>query len=154
MGRVENVVHIDAPVETAWAIGRDANRIPEWNTTVLSVKDVSGPLDQVGATYTAMSKVVGRPLEVHWRVEKVEPLRFGESSATGPAGGTARVSVRYEPDGAGTKVTAQLEYELPMGFLGGVADKLFAERAMARDLRHSGENFKALVEAEALVGTR
>ena len=37
-----------------------------------------------------------------------------------------------------------------MGFLGDVADKLFAERAMTRDVHHSGENFKALVEEEAI----
>jgi uncharacterized membrane protein len=46
-------------------------------------------------------------------------------------------------------MTIDLDYELPGGFLGGVADKLFAERAMARDVRHSSENFKALVEQEA-----
>ena len=40
-----------------------------------------------------------------------------------------------------------------MGFLGDVADKLFAERAMIRDVHHSGENFKSLVEEEAMVPT-
>jgi hypothetical protein len=46
-------------------------------------------------------------------------------------------------------MTVDLDYELPGGFLGGVADKVFAERAMVRDVRHSSENFKALVEQEA-----
>ena len=40
-----------------------------------------------------------------------------------------------------------------MGFLGDVADKLFGERAMTRDVHHSGENFKALVEEEATIST-
>jgi uncharacterized membrane protein len=149
MGHVHETVNIDAPIDVAWAIGRDASRIPEWNTTVMSVKDVSGSLDTVGASYTAVSKIVGRPLEVGWRVERVEPMRLGEAVATAPGGGSARTRVAYEPDGTGTRVTIDLDYELPGGFLGGVADKLFAERTMARDVRHSSENFKAFVEQEA-----
>lgn len=149
MGHVSQTVRVDAPIDVAWAVGRDANRIPEWNTTVVSVKDISGPLDQVGAAYTAISKIVGRPLEVAWRVERVEPMRLGEAVATAPGGGNARTRVRYEPDGDGTRMTVDVDYELPGGFLGGVVDKLFAERAMERDIRHSSENFKALVEQEA-----
>ena len=154
MGHVHESIHVDAPVDVAWSIGRDANRIPEWNTTVASVKDVSGPLDVVGASYTAVSKIVGRPLEVGWRVERVEPMRLGESVATAPGGGSARARVAYEPDGTGTRSTIDVDYELPGGFLGGVADKVFAERAMARDVRHSSENFKALVEQEAAAVAR
>ena len=154
MGHVSHTVRVDAPIDVAWAIGRDANRIPEWNTTVVSVKDVSGQLDQVGATYTATSKIVGRPLEVQWRVDRVEPMRVGEAVATTPGGGTARTRVQYEPDGDGTRMTIDVDYELPGGFLGGVADKLFAERAMERDIRHSSENFKALVEQEAAAVVR
>jgi uncharacterized membrane protein len=151
MGRVQNVVHIDAPVEVAWDVGRTAHRIPEWNTTVVSVKDATGPLDQPGAMYTAVLKIVGRPLEVRWRVDQVEPLRRAETTGVAPGGGTAGVVVAYEPEGSGTRMTVDVDYELPMGFLGEVVDKLFAERAIERDVRHSGENFKALVEQESRV---
>lgn len=151
MGKIHHEYHIDAPPEVAWAVGRDPNRMPEWNTTTVSVKDVSGPLDRPGASYTTVSKIVGRPLEVRWHVERVEPNRLAEVTASTPGGGTAHLIVRYEPDGSGTKLSTDLDYELPMGFLGDVADKLFAERAMVRDIHHSGENFKALVEEEAMV---
>ena len=153
MGRIHHEYHIDAPPEVAWALGADPNRMPEWNTTTVSVKDVSGPLDRQGATYTAVSKIAGRPLEVQWQVEQVDPGRMAQVTASSPRGGSARVIVRYEPDGSGTKVSTDLDYELPMGFLGDVADKLFAERSMTRDVQHSGENFKALVEAAARVPT-
>ena len=153
MGRIHHEYHIDAPPEVAWALGRDANRIPEWNTTTVSVKDVSGPLDRQGATYTAVSKIAGRPLEVQWEVKQVDPGRMAEVTASSPRGGSAHLIVRYEPDGSGTKFSMDLDYELPMGFLGDVADKLFAERSMTRDVQHSGENFKALVEEAAMVPT-
>jgi uncharacterized membrane protein len=153
MGRIHHEYHIDAPPEAAWALGRDPDRIPEWNTTTVSVKDVSGPLDRQGSTYTTVSKIVGRPLEVQWQVEQVEPGRMAEISASSPRGGSAHLIVRYEPEGSGTKLSTDLDYELPMGFLGDLADKLFAERSMIRDVQHSGENFKALVEEEAIVST-
>jgi len=151
MGRIHHEYHIDAPPEAAWAVGRDPDRMPEWNTTTVSVKDVSGPLDQEGSGYTTVSKIVGRPLEIRWHVERVEPGRLAEITASAPGGGSAHLVVRYEPEGAGTKLSTDLEYELPMGFLGDVADKLFGERAMMRDIQHSGENFKALVEEEVNV---
>jgi hypothetical protein len=43
------------------------------------------------------------------------------------------------------------DYELPGGFFGDMADKLFMERAIERDLRHSNQNLKALCEAKAAV---
>ena len=151
MGHVHHEYHIDAPPAAVWALGRDPNRMAEWNTTTVSVKDVSGPLDRAGATYTAVSKIVGRPLEVHWQVEQADPGRLVEAAGAAPRGGSARLVVRYEPDGSGTKLITDLDYELPMGFLGDIADKLFAERSMTRDVHHSGENFKALVEEAAMV---
>lgn len=154
MGHARNVVHIDAPAEVAWEVGRDANRTPEWNTTVVEVKNATGPLDQVGAEYTATSKIVGRTLETRWRVEEVDPGRRAVYSATAPGGGNVRLVVSYEPDATGTNVSVEVDYELPMGLLGAAVDKLFAERAIERDIKHSGENFKALVESEARVATR
>ena len=59
MGHVHHEYHIDAPPQAVWALGRDPNRMPEWNTTTVSVKDVTGPLDRPGATYTTVSKIVG-----------------------------------------------------------------------------------------------
>ena len=153
MGHIHHEYHIDAPPDVAWIVGRDPERMPEWNTTTVSVKDVSAPLDQPGATYTTVSKIVGRPLEVQWKVERVEPGRLAEITARSPGGGGAHLIVRYAPDGSGTKLITDLDYELPMGFLGDVADRLFAERAMARDIQHSGENFRALVEEQAMSPT-
>jgi len=154
MGHVHHEYHIDAPPQAVWALGRDPNRMPEWNTTTVSVKDVTGPLDRPGATYTTVSKIVGRPLEVQWQVEQADPGRLVEAKGSSSGGGSARLVVRYEPDGSGTKLITDLDYELPMGFLGDIADKLFAERAMIRDIHHSGENFKALAEEDAKVTAR
>jgi uncharacterized membrane protein len=41
-----------------------------------------------------------------------------------------------------------MEYELPGGLIGDLANRLFMERALERQMRHSNENLKALCEAQ------
>lgn len=150
MGHVVNHVHVDAPPERTFELGIQAERYPEWEATLVEVKDATGPLDRVGASYTAMMKVGGRRLEGRWEVTRVERPRYLELRGTAPGGGQATVINRFEPAAGGTDLTFELDYELPGGFVGGLADKLFVERAIERDTRHSGENFKAICEAEVL----
>lgn len=146
MAHVRNTIEVDAPLEEVWRIGADPELIPAWNTTVTAVKDATGPLDQAGSRYTTVSKIAGRPIEVTWTVDRVEPFRSAEVSGTTPLGGHARQQVLFEPTAQGTRVTLDLDYELAPGLLAQIIDKVFAERAIERDVRHSGENLKALVE--------
>ena len=154
MSHVRHSIHIEAPQEHVWAIARDPERMPEWNTTVVSVKDAQGPLDTPGARFTVVSKIAGRPIDITWQIEEVEAPRYFVATATTPLGGSARQRVDYEPDGSGTRVTIDMEYEIAPGLLGQVLSKAFAERAIERDVQHSSENLKAVVEeASTLVAT-
>ena len=150
MGHVVNRFHVDAPPERVFELSIQAERFPEWVNTLVEVKDVSAPLDRVGASYTGVMKIAGRRLEGRWEVTRVEKPRYLETTGTAPGGGRATTITRLEPAGGGTDSTFELDYELPGGFLGGAVDKLFVERAMERDVIHSGENLKAICEAEVL----
>jgi len=150
MGHIVNTIHIDAPPERVFELGADARRLPEWNTSFVQVKDVTGPLDQVGARYTTVIKVAGRLLDGQWEVVRVEKPTYLETKGTAPAGGRATVISRNEPAGGGTDSTVELDYELPGGFLGGALDAIFVQRAMERDMKHTAENFKAICEAGVL----
>lgn len=151
MGHVLQTGHIDAPPEKAFALAIDAARIPEWNSSVVEVKDISGSMDQVGSSYVSVLKLGGRPLEGRWEVSRVERPRLLEYTGTAPGGGRASANNRFEASDSGTDITIEIEYDLPGGFIGGIADKLFVERAIERDVKHSVENFKAICEAEAQV---
>jgi acetyl-CoA C-acetyltransferase len=146
MGHVRDSFYVDAPPEEVWAVGADPARLPEWNVTVVDVKDVSGPLESPGARYTTVSKIAGRPLEITWTVERAERPKHAEATATTPLGGSARQVVDYSPEGKGTRVSVDIEFEISPGLLGQIVSKVFAERSVERDIKHSGENFKALVE--------
>jgi uncharacterized membrane protein len=151
MGHVRHTGHIDSSPEKAFALAIDAMRFPEWNSSVVEVKDISGSLDQVGSSYVSVLKLGGRPLEARWEVSRVEIPRVLEFTGTAPGGGKATGKNRFEPAGGGTDITIEVDYELPGGFVGGIADKLFVERAIERDVKHSVENFKAICEAEVQV---
>jgi coenzyme Q-binding protein COQ10 len=109
---------------------------------------MTGTADQVGSSFTAPYRIAGRELEVHWTVTRVDKPRSIELTGTTDRGGHALSTTRMEPVGGGTQVEVELDYELPGGFAGEVADRLFIEQAMDRQIRHSNENFKALVEAD------
>ena len=151
MGHVLQTGHIDAPPDKAFALALDAARIPEWNSSVIEVKEVTGSLDTVGSSYVSVLKLGGRRLEGRWEVSRVETPRMLEFTGTAPGGGRATAKNRFESAGGGTDLTIEIEYELPGGFVGGMADKLFVERAIERDVKHSVENFKAICEAEVHV---
>lgn len=148
MPQIHEELQIDAPVERIWALGGDPSRIPEWQTNVVEVRDVTGPLNEVGTRYTAVNRLAGRHIEGEWEVTRAEPMRELELRGTAPGGGRAVQQVRYTPRDGGTAVSVDLDYELPGGFLGQFANRLFVERALQRDIRHSLENFKALCEEE------
>jgi uncharacterized membrane protein len=151
MGHVLQSGHIDAPPDKAFALAIDAARIPEWNSSVVEVKEISGSLDQVGSSYLSVLKLGGRPLKGRWEVSRVERPRLLEFTGTAPGGGTATTKNRFESAGGGTDLAIEIEYQLPGGFIGGMADRLFVERAIERDVKHSVENFKAICEAEVQV---
>lgn len=151
MAQIVTHYHVDAPPDRVFELGAHAERIPEWNASITEVKDVTGPLDHLGAAYTAIMKIAGRRLEARWEVARIEKPSYTELRGSAPGGGRATMITRSEPAGGGSDCTFELDYELPGGFIGDLAFKLFAERSVERDVRHSNENFKAIVEAEVPV---
>jgi len=151
MGHIRESIHIDAPIGQVWELGAKCERYPEWQTGIVEVKDCTGPIDHVGAKYSIVYKSMGRRLDATFEVTRAEGPRLIEQKGTVPGGGHATFLQTAEPAGGGTDITLTMDYELPGGFIGDLANKLFMERALERDIRHSNENFKALCEAEAKV---
>ena len=133
-----------------WEKATDCSLLMQWNVSYTGVKDCSGRLDRVGARYTATARVLGREIEGPWEVIEVEPGSKVVTRGTGAGGALATITALYTDVDGGTHVQFELDYELPGGFISGPLERLVGP-SVERDIRHSGENFKAL--SEALVAT-
>jgi uncharacterized membrane protein len=138
--------HFDAPIEQVFALGIDFQRYPEWNISFPEVLEISGPTDKVGTKIRHITKVLGRRMEGWAEIAEITRPHYLKMTGSALEGGKVTLTYRLTPVGSGTDLEFESEYELPAGFLGQIADRLFVEKAVERDLRHSIENFKALVE--------
>jgi uncharacterized membrane protein len=146
MGHVRFSEHIDAPIDHVWEIAASCERLPEWNVTIVEVKDCQGRLDRVGARVTTVARVFGRKIDGSQETTMADKPRAYTLKLVGAGGAKATVNGTYAEARGGTDATVELEYDLPMGMFAGVAEKLLGG-SIERDLRHSMENFKALCES-------
>jgi carbon monoxide dehydrogenase subunit G len=149
MGHISRSIHIEATPEQAFDLLANPERFLEWQVPAAEVKDITGTPGTVGLGWTTATTFAGRKMESHMSVTAVDRPRSFEVKGTGSGTGTVRG--RLEPAAGGTDLTVEAEYAMPLGFIGGAADKLFFEKSYAESWDKSLEKFKALVEAEAPV---
>jgi uncharacterized membrane protein len=147
MGLVKETIHINAPIDRAWDLNADCRRIPEWNTSVLEVKDCPDRTDRVGARYTTVARIMGRKVDGTFETTTADRPRLFEQKAKLPGGGDATLTVTFVEASGGTDLTVTLDYVmLSGGLFSGIAEKLLSG-SIERDIHHSNANFKALCEA-------
>ncbi len=147
MGHISRTIHIEATPEQVFDLVTNPERLREWQVPAAEVKDITGAPGTVGLGWTTASTFAGRKMENHMSVTAVERPRSFEVKGTGSGTGTMRG--RFEPAAGGTDVTIESEYEMPLGFIGDAANKLFFEKSFAESWDKSLAKLKALVEAEA-----
>jgi uncharacterized membrane protein len=147
MGHARVTDHVNAPIDHVWDINASCERWPEWNVNIIEVKDCpGGRLDRVGSKVTTITRVMGRKIEGTAETTRADkPTAYAQRFA-GAGGARGTVEITYQEARGGTDVTVELDYNLPGGLFAGVAEKLLGG-SIARDLRHSMDNFKELAEA-------
>jgi coenzyme Q-binding protein COQ10 len=140
--------HYDAPIEHVFELATDFDRYLEWNVTYTAIKAIEGPPDKVGTKVHSEMRFLGRTMEGWGEIVEFERPRLFKTSGESTQGGKLTQELRLTPAGTGTDYVLETDYELPAGFIGKVASKLFVEKAVERDLKHSIENFKAMVETK------
>jgi uncharacterized protein YndB with AHSA1/START domain len=148
MTRIRDQYHVAVAPGVVFDIYADPERVPDWYANVSSVSGVTSPLTRPGANYVAHVRILGRAIEA--RVEAIEVVRpdLLVVAATAPGGGRAKAQSRFVASGGGTDVSFELDLTLPGGIFGSLAERLFLEQAIERDLRHANATLKALVELE------
>jgi uncharacterized protein YndB with AHSA1/START domain len=149
MGHISRTIHIEATPEQVFDLVTNPTRFREWQVPAAEVKDITGTPGTVGYGWTAASTFAGRRMEAHMSATAIERPRTFQLNSTGSMASTVRG--RFEPAAGGTDVTIENEYEMPLGFIGDAANRLFVEKSFAESWDKSLAKLKALIEAEAAV---
>ena len=127
-----------------WEFMTDPDNVPVYSSNVVEYELVSGGKQEVGRVCRGVVKVAGRRLELTDEMVEVERGRGGKlvsKDATIPY----MLSVHYEDEDEGTKVTWHQEMESLKGFFK-FADPIVL-KLYARDVRSNLEKAKTILEA-------
>ncbi|MFJ6077110.1 SRPBCC domain-containing protein [Pseudarthrobacter sp. NPDC092419] len=133
---------VAAPPERVFATWTDPDRFPEWIGGVTGVTDRVGPSDEAGSRYTVHFGRMTSPTEIlaaerprHIRTRFGNAILKGESDAT------------FTPDGTGTRIDQMF---VTRGFVSAIFGRIFATGSYRGSFRGELEDFRKLVEREAL----
>jgi len=141
---------VDKPLSEVWEFGLDSSRIPDWQFDISDVKNVSGPIQGVGYAYTLVYRMGGRDFDSPVRITRFEPPHTIETSGRTPIGGLFKSMTQMQAVESGTHIDWQMEYQLPLGFIGKILDFLQFRKAFKSTVRKYNDNFKALAEGRHL----
>lgn len=146
MPHIQDEIRIDAPVAHVWEFLCDTAHWSDWNPRT-ECSGFSGPIDQVGTTFSERSKILGFEMKDTDRVLQVEPQRLIHiRTETYPSD----VYFRFQPDGDATRFAVEGDYDMP-GHLPGFIQKLMTKTFVERHTRQMMEDIKALAEAKVPV---
>lgn len=149
--RIHQDVWIAAPVEGVFALYCDATRWRELaGADMGEITSVSGPIDHVGTTFEGTMRIAGKKISGTGRIVEVEPLRLVRVQATGP--GAMGFLYRFEPEGTGTRFSADAEYEITSA-LSKLVDKVVLHGYVDRAMRHMTARMKEMAEAKVPAAT-
>jgi uncharacterized protein YndB with AHSA1/START domain len=146
MGHYQKTFRVEASPQRLWELMSDPDRLPEWNGAFDRIEDVTGPLDEVGTTYTQVMRVAGIELTGHWEITEVEPTRRRRFQGTPPGCAACTGSETFETVEGGTDYTVEMDYTLRGGPFGVALDRLFGRSFVERVVERNIEVLRGIVE--------
>ena len=146
MGQYRKTFRFEASIEQLWELMSDPDRLPEWNGAFDRVENVTGPLDEVGTTYTQVMRVAGIELKGDWEVTEVDPPRSRRFRGTPPGCAVCIGSETFEEVEGGTEYTVEMDYTLRGGPVGKAIDRLFGRSLFRRIVERNVRELRQILE--------
>jgi carbon monoxide dehydrogenase subunit G len=146
MSEIHKTVTFDAPVEKVFELVDNPDNIPNYIPNVERVADVKRSDGRIGDTFRVIYKVLGISFDEKFTVTGYEPRRKLVSKFDGGMKGT--FSWTFEPQGAQTECSLDIEYQVGGGILGKAADALVLERTNEKNMDESLENIRRVLARE------
>jgi coenzyme Q-binding protein COQ10 len=140
---VQRSITVNAAPETIEAYSRYAESWPDWFPGVVNVA-VGDSYPEVGSAAQVDFQAAGITFELTFIVQDYVPGVRVEYEIQGMANG--RASFDLAAEGGEQWVAAEIEYELPGGVLGQIADRAVVERRVESALEEALMNLKAGAE--------
>jgi uncharacterized membrane protein len=146
-GVVESV-RIHAPVEKVFAYVTDPANWTNYVTSLVSVRDCSGPAPEAGMTFAWTYRMLGINFNGTGTVTTFRKNRAFGMSMHGAF--PVEESFRFEKDGGTTVLTVAIDYEVPGKVLGVIANRLVVEKVNRKEAQAVLKKIKAICEAEKI----
>ena len=150
MGHIQQSIQIDAPVDRVTEIATNPRHWSSWWVNLSEAKNVEGD-GSAGTIVKHSYLMAGVPFPVTTRViENLQTASGGKHvriEFEGPLKGWQTWD--YEPQHNGTKVTMEIEYNVPGAAIGKFADRVVVERLQERAREQTLENLKLMAESGA-----
>ena len=143
MAKIKKTITINAPVEKVFDYASEPTNLPEFWPSMVEIKDVKKIPGAVGGTFHWVYKMAGMRFE--GTSEVIESV-VNERRVTKSSGGIPNMFTWiYQPDQAGTKLTLEVEYTVPVPLLGKLAEA-FIVKMNEREADALLANLKARME--------
>ena len=144
MPSLENSITIAAPIEQVFHIACDIEHIPEWFVGSSEFGNVNLTENMLDSTWDWNYRILGWRFKGQARLVECDPPDRSATEIEGDI--AARFVWNYRPVNGETLVESRVDYAVPMGLIGRLADALWARRTLARNLQSSLENLKRACE--------
>ncbi len=149
MAKINRSIEIRATPEAAFESLVNWSALDQWSTVTHS-HDGPDRCSGVGEEFDQQLRIAGLPLQTHWRVVDLDSPRSLAYEVTAMGGGRMALRQKVVPSGDGSHVEFDIDYDLPGGFLGEALDRVYVERRNEREVEHSLQNLKDLLEGRKL----
>jgi uncharacterized membrane protein len=147
MGTIERSIEVERPAEAVWAVLADVRQIPAYSPSTVAVSEAPERITTAGQRFRQTIKVLGQRFESAWTVAELQPGR--RIALEGTVGVGARYCLVEEVEPLGSeraRFTVRINYTIPLGLLGRVADALGAQRRAEAEAEQVLANVKARLE--------
>jgi ligand-binding SRPBCC domain-containing protein len=147
MGHLTRSTTVTCPPERVFEVLSNVDRLSEFSEMTVAIRNSPGRPLQTGDRFEQVVKVLGKELESEWTVLEVQAPSLLRLEGSAPAGARATLIERLTPDGGGTHVELDVDYDMPLGVLGDAIDAVYLHSKNEEQADEILGKLKALCEA-------
>jgi uncharacterized protein YndB with AHSA1/START domain len=149
MTTIVREVLVSCPPARVFDALANIERLPEFSDMTVEVKNAPGRPVQVGDKFDQVVKVLGRELDTEWEVTEVTQDALLRVEGRSKSNGRASLTETLTPEGSGTRVRFEVDYDPPWGLLGEIADKVIFEKRHEEEAESLLNRLKEMCEGNA-----